>query len=88
LVGVAGIVEDAPGVTLSVGGASVDARTPFSLAAHGGIVRMVVEAGSEPDVVWLIFLFFFLFFIFFFFISSFFSSVSLEGKKEGRLGER
>jgi hypothetical protein len=73
---VAGVVEDAPGVTLSVGSASVDARTPFSLAAHGGIVRMVVEAGSEPGVVWLIFLFFF-FFIFFFFFSSFFSSVSL-----------
>jgi hypothetical protein len=72
-----------------VGGASVDARTPSSLAAHSGIVRMVVEAGSGPSVVWLIFLFFFFFFIFFFFVfSSFFSSVSLEGKEEGRLGER
>jgi hypothetical protein len=86
--GVAGIVEDAPGATLFVGGASMDARTPSSLAAHSGIIGMVVEAGSGPSVVWLIFLFFFFFIFFFFVFSSFFSSVSLEGKEEGRLGER
>jgi hypothetical protein len=37
---------------------------------------MVVAAGSEPGVVWLVFLFFL------FFFSSFFSSASLERKEE------
>jgi cell division protein FtsW (lipid II flippase) len=42
---------------------------------------MVVVAGSELGVIWLVFLFF-LFFFFFFFFSSIFSSASLERKGE------
>jgi hypothetical protein len=42
--------------------------------ARGGVVGVVVAAGSGPGVVWLVFLFFL------FFFSSFFSSASLERK--------
>jgi hypothetical protein len=62
-------------------GASVDARSSSSLAAHGGVAGVAVAAGSGPGVVWLVFLFFLLFF------SSFFSSASLERRGEKRLGE-
>jgi hypothetical protein len=55
----------------AVDGASADARSSSSLAAHGGIAGMAVDAESGPGVVWLVFLFFLLFF------SSFFSSASL-----------
>jgi hypothetical protein len=55
-------------------GASVDARSSSSPAVRGGIAGVTVVARSGPGVVWLVFLFFRLFF------SSFFSSVSLEGK--------
>jgi hypothetical protein len=43
----------------------------------GGVVGMVVEVGSGPGLVWLVFLFF-LFFSFLF--SSFLSSASLRRK--------
>jgi hypothetical protein len=61
----------APGVD----GASADARSSSSPAAHGGVAGVAVDAGSGPGVVWLVFLFFLLFF------SSFFSSASLERKR-------
>jgi hypothetical protein len=41
------------------------------------LIRITVDAGSGPGVVWLVFIFFLLFF------SSFFSSVSL-GRKGGK----
>jgi hypothetical protein len=59
--------------------ASVDARSSSSLAARGGVVGVAVAAGSGPGVVWLVFLFFLLFF------SSFFSSASLERKRENEV---
>jgi hypothetical protein len=56
--------------------ASVDARSSSSPTARGGIVGVAVAAGSGPGVAWPVFLFFLLFF------SSFFSSASLERKRE------
>jgi hypothetical protein len=53
-------------------GASVDVRSFSSPVARSGIAGVVVDAGSVPDVVWSVFLFFLLFF------SSFFSLASLE----------
>jgi hypothetical protein len=61
----------------AVDGASADAWSSSSLAARGGVIGMAVDAGSGPDVVWLVFLFFLLFF------SSFFSSASL-GRRRGK----
>jgi hypothetical protein len=62
-----------PGATVAPGAdcASADARSSSSPAARGGIVGVVVAAGSGPGMVWLVFLFFF---------STFFSSASLERK--------
>jgi hypothetical protein len=51
-------------------GVSGDAWSSSSPAARGGVAGVAVAAGSGPDVVWLVFLFF----------SSFFSSASLERK--------
>jgi hypothetical protein len=59
----------------AVDGASTDARSSSSPAAHGGIAGVAVDAGSGPDVVWLVFLFFLLFF------PSFFSSASLGRRR-------
>jgi hypothetical protein len=75
-----GLVALGAGAAPSVGGASMDAWSPpsSSPAVRGGIVRMVVVAGSGPGMVWLVFIFFV-----FFFFSSFFSSASLE-RKGGR----
>jgi hypothetical protein len=75
-----GLVALGAGAAPSVGGASVDAWSPpsSSPAVRGGIIGMVVVAGSGPGVVWLIFIIFFFFFFIFFFFSSFFSSASLE----------
>jgi hypothetical protein len=67
----------APGVDC----ASVDERSSSSLAARGGVIGVVV-AGSGPDMVCPVFLFFFLFF------SSFFSSASLERRREKEVRER
>jgi hypothetical protein len=64
------------GVVPVVDGASADARSSSSPAARGGIAGVAVDAGSEPGVVWLVFLFFLLFF------SSFFSLASL-GRRKG-----
>jgi hypothetical protein len=61
----------------TVDGASADARSPSSPAAHGGVASVAVDAGSGPGVAWLVVLFFLLFF------SSFFSSVSL-GRRRGK----
>jgi hypothetical protein len=60
-----------------VDGASVDARSSSSPAAHGGVAGVAMDVGSGPGVVWLVFLFFLLFF------SSFFSSASL-GRRRGK----
>jgi hypothetical protein len=57
----------------AVDGASANAWSSSSLAAHGGVAGVAVDAGSGPDVVWLVFLFF----------SSFFSSASL-GRRRGK----
>jgi hypothetical protein len=64
-------------------GASADAQSSSSPAAHRGIAGVVVDAGSGPGMVWLAFLFFFLLFL-----SSFFSSASLGRKRGKELGER
>jgi hypothetical protein len=71
--------SDMPGAVAApaVDGASADARSSSSSAARGGVAGVVVEAGSGPSVVWLVFLFFLLFF------SSFFSSASL-GMRRGK----
>jgi hypothetical protein len=61
----------------AVDGASADAQSSSSPAARGGVAGVAVDAGSGPDVVWLVFLFFLLFF------SSFFSSASL-GRRKGK----
>jgi hypothetical protein len=71
-IGAASVVSDLPpglggsavlgaGVAPSVGGVSANARFSSSLAARGGVARVAVEAGSGPDMVWLIFFFFFFF---------------------------
>jgi hypothetical protein len=44
---------------------------------HGGVAGVVVDAGSGPGMVWLVFLFFLLLF------SSFFFSASL-GRRKGK----
>jgi hypothetical protein len=61
----------------AVDGASANARSSSSLVARDGVAGVVVDAGSGPGVVWLVFLFFLLFF------SSFFSSASL-GRRRGK----
>jgi hypothetical protein len=61
----------------AVDGASADAQSSSSPVARGGVASVAVDAGSGPDVVWLVFLFFLLFF------SSFFSSASL-GRRKGK----
>jgi hypothetical protein len=60
----------------------VDARPSSSPAARGGIAGVAVDAESGPSMVWLVFLFFLLFF------SCFFSSASLGGGGEKKLGKR
>jgi hypothetical protein len=60
-----------------VDGASADARSSSSPAACDGVIGVVVDTGSGPGVVWLVFVFFLLFF------SSFFSSASL-GRRRGK----
>jgi hypothetical protein len=67
-----GSVASGAGAALFVGDASMDARLSSSLAAHGGIIGMVVAARFGPSVVGLVFLFFF--------FSSFFFSMSLRGR--------
>jgi hypothetical protein len=54
----------------------VDARSSSSPAARGGVVGVAVAAGSGPGVGWPVFLFFVLFF------SPFFSSASMERRRE------
>jgi hypothetical protein len=87
VVGAAGAAPVVSGVPPALGGSVVpramaapvaDARSSSSPAACGGVAGMVVDAGSGPDVVWLVFLFF----------SSFFSSASLGRRRRKRLGER
>jgi hypothetical protein len=63
-------------------GASVDARSCSSPAAHGSVAGVAAAVGSGPGVVWLVLLFFLLFF------SSFFSSASLQRRGRERLGKR
>jgi hypothetical protein len=90
IVGAAGAAPVVSGVPPALGGsvvlgamaapvadcASVDARSSSSLAARGGVAGAVVAGGSGPGVVCPVFLFFLLF------LSSFFSSASLERRRE------
>jgi hypothetical protein len=62
--------------------ASMDARSSSSLAARGGVAGVAVTARSGPDVVCPVFLFFLPFF------SSFFSSASLERRREKEVREK
>jgi hypothetical protein len=69
-------------VAPAVDGAYADARFSSSPAACGSVAGVVVDAGSGPGVVWLVFLFFL------FFFSSFFSSASLGRRRVKKLGKR
>jgi hypothetical protein len=78
-----GSVMSGAGVAPVVDGASADARSSSSPVAHGGIAGVAVDAGSGPDVVWLVFLFFFILFF-----SSFFPRCPWEGGRGRELGKK
>jgi hypothetical protein len=89
-VGAAGAAPVVSGVPPALGGSvvlgavaapgadctSVDAQSSSSPVARGGVAGVAVATGSGPGMVCPVFLFFLLFF------SSFFSSASLEGRRE------
>jgi hypothetical protein len=88
-VGAAGAAPVVSGVPPALGGsdelgavaapgaecASMDGRSSSSPVARGGVTGVAVAAGSGPSVVYPVFLFFL-------FFSSFFSSASLERRRE------